>query len=235
MGNIEFYYWPTPNCWKVAIMLEELGVDYVLRPVNIGNGEQYSTAFTAISPNNRVPALSDDDPPFGGGPYHLFESAAILLYLGEKYGHLVPDDASRRYTCLQWTFWQMAGLGPMAGQAHHFRLYAPERIEYAVSRYTNECHRLYGVLNSRLRGREFLADEYSIADIACLPWIHRHQRQGQDPAEFPDLNDWYERLLDRPAVARGLAVATDLRDDSAFTSEAGRRILFGAGDTEESE
>ena len=210
-------------------MLVELGIDFELRPVDIGKGEQYSSAFSSVSPNNRVPAITDPEPRFGDTPVHLFESAAILMYLAEKHEVLIPRDPARRYACLEWLFWQMGGLGPMGGQAHHFRLYASEQIQYAITRYTNECHRLYGVMNTRLAGREFLADEYSIADIACLPWIYRHKRQGQDPAEFPALHAWYQQMLSRPAVIEGLALAADLRDEGAFTSDASREILFGAG------
>ena len=226
-GKIEFFFWPTPNCWKVSIMLEELGLDYVVRPVDIGKGEQYSSAFEAVSPNNKVPAITDHDPAFRGTPYSVFESAAILLYLGEKHARLIPSDPARRYDCLQWVFWQVGGLGPMGGQAHHFRLYASEQIPYAIERYTNECHRLYGVMDRRLINCHYLAEEYSIADIACFPWIHRHERQGQNMQDFPALARWYEEMLARPAVRKGLALAAELRDDAAFASGPGREILFG--------
>lgn len=228
-ADIEFFYWPTPNCWKVAIMLEELGAKYVVRPVDITAGHQYGASFTAISPNNRVPAISDPEPGFGGGPFHVFESGAILIYLADKFGRLVPDEPRARYECLEWLFWQMGGLGPMGGQAHHFRLYARERIDYAVDRYTNECRRLYGVMEKHLAGSGYLAGMYSIADIACLPWIYRHERQGIELEEFPAVHRWYNGLLDRPQVQAGFALGAELRDDSRFTSEAGRRILFGEG------
>jgi GST-like protein len=225
-GPIEFFYWPTPNCWKVAIMLEELGADYELTPVDIGRGDQYSPEFTAVCPNNRVPAISDPEPVFGKGPFTVFESGAILCYLAEKFGRFMPAEPQARYECFEWLFWQVGGLGPMGGQAHHFRLYASERIQYAIDRYTNECHRLYGVLESRLEDREFLVGSYGIADIACVPWIFRHERQGQRLEEFPALNRWYTTILSRPAVQAGFALAADLRDEAAFTSESARRVLF---------
>ena len=214
-------------------MLEELDAQYVLRPIDIGKGDQYAPTFTAINPNNRVPAIVDPVPLFGNEPFPVFESGAILVYLADKFGKLLPDDAAARYQCLQWLFWQVGGLGPMGGQAHHFRLYAKETIDYAVSRYTNECRRLYGVMEQRLESRQYLAGEYSIADIACLPWIYRHERQGIALEDFPALAAWYQRLFDRPAVNAGMTLAAELRDDSAFITETGRRILFGDGRTRE--
>ncbi len=225
--DLLLYYWPTPNGFKITIMLEELGVPYRLVPVDITAGDQYGEAFSRISPNHRIPALVDRAPVDGRPVARLFESGAILLYLAEKYGHLLPHGPQERSDCLQWLFWQVGGLGPMAGQAHHFRLYAPERIDYAIDRYTAECARLYGVLDERLHHRQFLAGEYSIADIACLPWIFRHERQGLKLEDFPGLHRWYEMLISRDPVRRGLEVAADLRDDSAFRSERGRQVLFG--------
>lgn len=228
---IEFYYWPTPNCWKVAILLEELGADYQLRPVDIGKGEQYESEYTLISPNNRVPAITDPEPPFGGGAYHLFESGAILEYLAEKFGRFLPSDPAGRYLCKQWLYWQMGGLGPMGGQAHHFRIYAREKIPYAIDRYTNECHRLYGVLDAQLsRTGGYVAGELSIADFACLPWIYRHKRQGQHLEAFPALFGWYQELMARPTVVKGFSLAASLRDEAAFTGGAGHDVLFGSSD-----
>lgn len=225
--DIEVFYWPTPNGFKITIMLEELALAYRITPIDITSGAQYSNEYTAVSPNNRIPAIRDYHPSDGSQVATIFESGAILLYLAEKYGKFLPQDSSARLTCLQWLFWQVGGLGPMAGQAHHFRLYAREKINYAIDRYTKECKRLYSVMERRLHGREFLADEYSIADIACLPWIYRHERQGQKLEDFPCLHSWYRSLMSRPSVISGLAVASDLRDDSAFTSDQGREVLFG--------
>lgn len=222
---IELHYWPTPNGWKVTIALEELGLPYTVRPVNIGRGEQFRPEFLAISPNNRMPAIVDHAPPGGGAPVSVFESGAILVYLAEKTGRLLPTELRARVEVLEWLFWQMAGLGPMAGQAHHFRHYAPAPIEYAVERYTNEVNRLYGVLDRRLEGRDFVAGDYSLADIAIFPWIVGWKRQGQDVAEFPHLERWLRALEKREAVQKGLAVGKELRipkmDDEA------RKHLFG--------
>jgi GST-like protein len=223
---IDLYYWPTPNGWKIAIMLEETGLPYRLLPVNIGRGEQFRPEFLAISPNNRMPAIVDPSPPDGGGPLSVFESGAILLYLGEKTGQLLPADLRGRYEVTQWVMWQMGGLGPMAGQAHHFRQYAPEKIAYAVDRYTNEVNRLYGVMNKRLADREFLAGAYSIADIAAFPWVIPWKNQGQDLAEFPHLQRWFQTMQARPAVARGLEVGKELRNTAGLDDEA-KKVLFG--------
>ena len=181
---IELYYWPTPNGWKITIMLEELGVPYEVKYVNIGKGEQFEPSFLKIAPNNRMPAIVDPEGP-GGKPISIFESGAILQYLGRKFGKFYPADERGRVEVDQWLFWQMGGLGPMAGQAHHFRQYAPEKIPYAIDRYTNECNRLYGVMNKRLADREFLAGDYSIADMACIGWVRPYKNQGQDLEEFP--------------------------------------------------
>ncbi len=224
---IDVYYWPTPNGFKVTIMLEELRVPYRIIPIDITAGDQYSNEYAELSANNKIPAIRDDDPGDGREVATLFESGAILLYLAEKYDRFLPDDVEARSQCMQWLFWQVGGLGPMGGQAHHFRLYAAEKITYAIDRYTAECQRLYDVMNRRLEGRNYLAEEYSIADLACLPWIFRHERQGQQLDIFPNLHRWYRNLMDREAVERGLNVAAQLRDDSAFTSDIGRQILFG--------
>jgi len=224
---IDLYYWPTPNGWKVSIALEELGLPYTLRPVNIGRGEQFEPDFLAISPNNRMPAIVDREPADGGEPLPVFESGAILIYLAEKTGELMPKEARGRKTVLEWLMWQMGGLGPMLGQAHHFRGYAPERIEYGVERYTNEANRLYGVLDRRLEGRAWIADAYSIADIACWPWIVPYERQGQSLDDFPNVKAWFERMQARPAVERGFAVGRELRDANKGMDEEAKKILFG--------
>ena len=205
---IELHYWPTPNGWKVTVMLEELGVPYEVRLVDIGAGEQFAPDFLAIAPNNRMPAIVDPDGP-DGEPISIFESGAILLYLARKFGRFYPSGERARVACEEWLMWQMGGLGPMAGQAHHFRLFAPEPVPYAVERYVKETRRLYGVMERRLDGRDFLADDYTIADMACVGWVSRHERQTIDLAEFPNVRAWFERMLARPAVARGLAVGKD--------------------------
>jgi|SRR5690554_793505 len=219
---IELHYWPTPNGFKISIMLEELGVPYDVHYVNIGKGDQFKPEFLKISPNNRMPAIIDPEGP-GGEPISVFESGAILQYLGRKFGQFYPTDERARVEVEQWLFWQMGGLGPMAGQAHHFRNYAKEKIEYAIKRYTDECNRLYGVMNKRLADREFLAGDYSIADMASVGWVKSHEGQGQDLNDFPNLKRWYETLLARPAVARGLAVGEEMR--RPMTDEE-KEILF---------
>ncbi|MBS9719919.1 glutathione S-transferase N-terminal domain-containing protein [Tianweitania sp. BSSL-BM11] len=221
---IELHYWPTPNGWKVSIMLEELGVPYDLKLVNIGKGEQFEPSFLAISPNNRMPAIVDPEGP-DGQPISVFESGAILQYLGRKFGKFYPSDERSRVEVDQWLFWQMGGLGPMAGQAHHFRQYAPEKIEYGINRYTNEVNRLYGVMNKRLADRDYLAGEYSIADMACVGWIKPYKNQGQDLNDFPNLKRWFEAVTARPAVERGLAVAIEARSNLADDKEA-QKIMF---------
>jgi GST-like protein len=223
---IDLFYWPTPNGWKIAIMLEETGLPYRVVPVNIGRGEQFRPEFLAISPNNRMPAIVDPSPPDGGGPLSVFESGAILLYLGEKTGQFLPADLRGRYEVTQWVMWQMGGLGPMAGQAHHFRQYAPSMLPYAVDRYTNEVNRLYGVMNKRLADREFLAGAYSVADMAAFPWVVPWKNQGQDLADFPHLQRWFQTMQARPAVARGLEVGKDLRTAAGLDEEA-KKVLFG--------
>jgi GST-like protein len=223
---IDLYTWPTPNGHKVHIALEELGLDYQVQPINIGQGDQFGEAFLKISPNNKIPAMIDHDGP-GGEPVSVFESGAILLYLVEKTGGLIPSDPRARLETLEWLMFQMGGLGPMLGQAHHFRQYAPEPIDYAIARYTNEASRLYGVLDRRLADRSWLAGEmYTIADIACFPWIRPYENQGQSLDDYPHLKRWFEAIAGRPAVERGVAVLADARppqlDDTA------KEQLFGA-------
>jgi GSH-dependent disulfide-bond oxidoreductase len=222
---IDLYYWPTPNGWKISIMLEECGLPYSLIPVNIGKGDQFKPEFLAISPNNRMPAIVDPEGP-GGKPISVFESGAILQYLGRKTGKFYPADERGRVEVDQWLFWQMGGFGPMLGQTHHFRLYAPEKIPYAVERYTNEANRLYGVLNKRLAGRDFIAGDYSIADMACIGWALGWERQGQDLKQFPNVADWIERLKARPAVQRGLKVAEELRKPPEQRTPEEHALLF---------
>jgi GST-like protein len=221
---IDLHYWPTPNGWKITIMLEETGLPYRVVPVNIGRGEQFKADFLAISPNNRMPAVVDHDPPGGGAPISVFESGAILLYLGDKSGKFLPQDVRGRAEVTQWLMWQMGGLGPMAGQAHHFRTYAPEKIPYAIDRYTKEVNRLHGVMNRRLADREFLAGAYSIADMAAFPWVTAPDAQGQE--EFPHLHRWYEAMKARPAVQRALDVGKELRSPGPMDDEA-KKVLFG--------
>ncbi|HUN50835.1 MAG TPA: glutathione S-transferase N-terminal domain-containing protein [Candidatus Sulfotelmatobacter sp.] len=203
---IDLYTWGTPNGRKVSVALEELGLQYQVFPINITKNEQFAPDFLRISPNNKIPAIVDHEPPWGGGPYALFESGAILVYLADKTGKLIPPGPRGRYDCLQWLMFQMGGLGPMLGQAHHFRRFAPEQLPYAIKRYTDETARLYGVLNKRLGEAEYLAGDYSIADIASYPWIARHEWQGQKLEDFPNLKRWYEANAARPAVKRGFEV-----------------------------
>jgi GST-like protein len=199
---IDLYYWTTPNGHKITIFLEEAGLPYRIHPINIAKNEQFAPDFLAIAPNNRIPAIVDHEPQGGGEPIPLFESGAILLYLAEKTGRFIPADVRGRADMLQWLFWQMAGLGPMAGQNHHFGTFAPEKIPYAIDRYVKETARLYGVLNKRLADREFVAGAYSIADMASYPWIVSHERQSQNLDDFPHLKRWFETITARPAVVR---------------------------------
>lgn len=224
---IQLFYWPTPNGWKISIMLEECGLPYEVVPVNIAKGDQFKPDFLAISPNNKMPAIIDPEGP-DGAPISIFESGAILQYLGRKTGLFYPLDERGRVGVDQWLFWQMGGLGPMAGQAHHFRIYAPEKIPYAIDRYTNEVHRLYGVMNTQLKDREYLAGAYSIADMACYGWAKLWQRQGQDIAEFPHFARWLAAVAARPAVKRGLAVnAEDRGKIDLATDKDAQKVLFG--------
>lgn len=222
---IEVYSWPTPNGHKVHIMLEECALPYKAIPVNIGAGEQFRTEFLAISPNNKIPALVDPHGP-DGKPISLFESGAILVYLAGKTGRFLPGTDREKYEVLQWLMFQMGGVGPMLGQAHHFRMYAPEKIEYAINRYTNEARRLYGVIDKRLSQSPWLGGKsYSIADIATFPWLRSWENQGIVLDDYPHLKDWFQRIAQRPAVQRGVKVLADLR--KPITDDKAREVLFG--------
>ena len=223
---IELYYWTTPNGHKITIFLEEAGMDYEIHPVNISTGEQFAEAFLRIAPNNRIPAIRDTAPADGGAPISIFESGAILEYLAEKSGNFLPAVPRDKYNVLQWLYWQMAGLGPMAGQNHHFVQYAPERIPYAMERYVKETNRLYGVLNKQLADKEYIAGAYSIADMACYPWIVPYERQQQNLDDFPNLKRWFNAMAARPAVQRAYARAKEVNEASTVTPES-RTILFG--------
>lgn len=224
---IDLHYWPTPNGWKISIMLEECGLPYRLIPVNIGKGEQFTPEFLAISPNNRMPAIVDDEPIGGGESLAVFESGAILIYLAEKTGLFMPTDAHGRSQVLQWLMWQMGGLGPMAGQNGHFLLYAPEKIPYAIDRYGKEVNRLYGVLDNQLKrtGAFVAGAQYSIADMAIFPWIRTHKAQNVSLDDFPNVQRWYNALFLRPAVKLGLGLGKELRAGSI--SDDARKALFG--------
>ncbi|WP_413200229.1 glutathione binding-like protein [Nostoc piscinale] len=222
---IELYYWTTPNGHKITIFLEEAEIPYKIVPINIGAGDQFQPDFLKISPNNRIPAIVDHEPADGGAPVSIFESGAILLYLAEKTGKLIPADFRKRVEVLQWLFWQMAGLGPMAGQNHHFSSYAPEKIEYAINRYVNETGRLYAVLNKQLADKEFIAGDYSIADIAAYPWIVPYERQGQKLEDFPNIKRWFETIKARPATVRAYEKAEAFKNQ-ALDVEKSRSLLF---------
>jgi len=223
---IDLHYWTTPNGHKITIFLEEAALAYKVIAVNIGKGEQFTPGFLQIAPNNRIPAIVDHAPADGGAPISLFESGAILVYLAEKTGTFMAGDVRGRAETLQWLFWQMGGLGPMAGQNHHFNRYAPEKIPYAMERYIKETNRLYGVLNKRLADREFMAGPYSIADMASYPWIVPHEAQGQNLDDFPHLKRWFDAIGQRPAVKRAYAVADQFKSAPVMTDEA-KKILFG--------
>ena len=223
---IDLYYWTTPNGHKITIYLEETGLAYKIIPVNISKGDQLKPEFLTISPNNRIPAIVDREPTGGGAPVAVFESGAILQYLAEKTGKLMPSNLRGRYEVIQWLSWQMGGLGPMAGQNHHFSQYAPEKIPYAIDRYVRETNRLYGVLNKHLADRAFIAGDYSIADIAAYPWIVPHQRQGQRLEDFPHLKRWFEAIRSRPATVRAYDKAREINTQPVVTDES-RRMLFG--------
>jgi GST-like protein len=224
---IDVYFWMTPNGYKVTIALEELGMPYNVIPINIGKGDQFKPEFLKISPNNKIPAMVDSDGP-GGKPISLFESGAILIYLAEKSGKLMPQEPRGRYNVLEWLMFQMASVGPMLGQAHHFRRYAPEQIQYAIDRYTNEARRIYNVIDKRLGEAPYLAGEYSIADIATYPWLRPHRWQGQELENFPNLKRWYDALEQRPAVQKGCAVmAEHLHSQSQKPDKESWQTLFG--------
>jgi GSH-dependent disulfide-bond oxidoreductase len=223
---IDCYTWPTPNGHKIHIMLEECGLPYTAIPINIGQGDQFQADFLKISPNNKIPAITDPDGP-DGKTIHLFESGAILLYLAEKTQRFLPQDARQKYACLQWLMWQMGGFGPMLGQAHHFRIYAPSKIDYAFDRYTNEAKRLYGVLDKHLSTHQYLcADEYTIADMAIFPWTRSTQNQGIEWADFPHVKRWHDAIAARPAVQKGVAVLADLR--KPLIDDKAKEALFGS-------
>jgi len=223
---IDLFYWTTPNGHKITIFLEEAEVAYRIVPVDIGKGDQFKPDFLKIAPNNRIPAIVDTAPADGGAPITVFESGAILQYLAEKTGRFLPQDLRARFEVMQWLFWQMGGLGPMAGQNHHFVQYAPERIAYAVERYVNETNRLYGVLDQRLADRDYVAGDYSIADMAIYPWIVPYKKQMQSLEDFPHLKRWFERIAARPAVERAYQRAREI-NAKPVVSEASRAILFG--------
>jgi GSH-dependent disulfide-bond oxidoreductase len=227
---IDLYYWPTPNGHKIALFLEETGMPYTIVPINIGTGEQFTPHFLSISPNNRMPAIVDHTPLERGAPVSVFESGAILLYLAEKTEQFIANDLRGRMEVLQWLFWQMGGLGPMLGQNHHFNRYAPEKIPYAIDRYVRETARLYGVLNTRLADREFIAGPYSIADMAAYPWIVPHEAQGQNLADFPNVQRWFEAIKGRPATVRAYERGAQISTSTTMSEDA-KKILFGQGAT----
>ena len=223
---IDLYYWTAPNGHKITLFLEETGLPHRIVPANIGKGEQFAVDFLKIAPKNRIPAILDHQPADGGVPQALFESGAILLYLADKTGQFIAPDLRGRNETIQWLFWQMAGLGPMAGQNHHFTQYAPQPIPYAIERYVKETARLYAVLDKHLAGREFIASNYSIADMACYPWIVPHQKQGQNLDDFPELKRWFESIRERPATQRAYALAKQINPAPVVTEDA-KRVLFG--------
>src|SRR5258708_4890775 len=223
---IDIYYWPTPNGHKVTIFLEEADVAYEIRAIDISAGDQFKPEFLALAPNNRIPAIVDRQPVDSGQPISVFESGAILVYLANKVGRFLPSDLRGRTTVLEWLFWQVGGLGPMAGQNHHCSQYAPRRLSYATNRYVNETNRLYGVLDQRLADREWIADAYSIADMACYPWVVPWKKQGQNLDAFPNLRRWFDAMRSRPAVIRAYDRAMPWVSRSAVTAE-GKKLLFG--------
>ncbi len=225
---IDLHYWTTPNGHKITIFLEEAELPYNIVPVNIGRGDQFEEAFLRISPNNRIPAIVDHAPSDGGEPISVFESGAILLYLADKTGRFIPSELRGRVQVLEWLMWQMGGLGPMLGQNHHFRNYAPEKLPYAIDRYVKEAERLYGILNERLEGREYICGDYSIADMACYPWVVPYERQGQNIDEFPEVKRWMQAMEARPAVQRAYAKAKEINTGSTVNEQT-RAVLFGQG------
>ena len=226
---IELYYWTTPNGHKITIFLEESGVPYKITPINIGKGEQFDKEFLQHSPNNKIPAIIDTQPADGSDAISVFESGAILQYLAEKTGQFLPTEIRAKYEVLQWLNWQMGGLGPMAGQNHHFNFYAPETIPYAQERYTKETSRLYAVLDKRLGDREFIAGKYSIADMACYPWIVPYERQKQDINQFPNLKRWFETMAARPAVIKAYEIPSQILPEAKPFTEEEKKVLFGQG------
>ncbi len=224
---LDLYYWTTPNGHKITLFLEETGLPYSIHLVDIGSGAQFEPEFLAIAPNNRIPAIVDHAPSDGGQAISIFESGAILQYLAEKTGQFLSSDLRVRTETLQWLYWQMGGLGPMAGQNHHFSVYAPIKIDYAIDRYVRETGRLYGVLNKQLQDRDYIAGEYSIADMACYPWIVSHERQQQDLTQFPHLLRWYERIGERPATQRAYDLVEKHNPNAGTHSDAAKKILFG--------
>ncbi len=224
---IDLHYWPTPNGHKITLMLEETGLDYTIHPVDIGKGEQFQPDFLKIAPNNRMPAIVDHAPSVGDAPIAVFESGAILQYLAEKTGKFGGDDLRGRTEVNQWLMWQMGGLGPMLGQNHHFNIYAPEKIPYAMERYVKETNRLYGVLDRRLDGRDFVAGDYSIADMAAYPWIVPHEAQGQTLSDFPNVKRWFEAIAERPATVAAYAKGKAINDARTPMSDEAKKVLFG--------
>jgi GST-like protein len=225
---IDLFFWPTGNGKKITIMLEEVGLEYRIVPINIGKGDQHTPEFLALSPNNKMPAMIDHD--VDGAAIRMFESGAILVYLAEKTGQLLPSDIRGRFKVLQWLFWQVGGLGPIAGQAHYFLKYAPQKNEEGMTRFRNETARLYAVMDRQLGKEQYLAGEYSIADIAAWPWVFRYDWQGQDLNDFPNVKRWFDAIAERPAVARGAKVGADLVDRSVQMSDEEKKLLFGLDD-----
>ncbi|MDB5446830.1 MAG: thiol:disulfide oxidoreductase [Phenylobacterium sp.] len=229
--GLEVLYGPTPNCWKVTIMLEECGLPYAIRPILLSQGDQFQPDFLEVSPNNRIPAMIDHAPAGGGAPLAIFESGAILLYLAEKTGRFLPQDLAGRYAAIQWVMWQMAGLGPMLGQHGHFRLYAEDKIPYAIDRFRGEAKRLYSVLDRQLArtGAYVAGPEYGIADMACFPWVMTHKAQGFTLDDWPDVKRWFAELRGREALQRGLAVGQDIFTNAPAATPEMRRKMFGIG------
>ena len=224
---IDLYYWTTPNGHKITLFLEEAGLEYTVHPINIGKGDQFAPDFLKIAPNNRIPAIVDNKPNDHGDAISVFESGAILQYLAEKTGKFMSTDLRKKTSTLEWLNWQMGGLGPMAGQNHHFGQYAPEKIEYAINRYVKETARLYGVLDRRLQDREFIVDSYSIADMACYPWVVPHERQMQNLDDFPNLKRWFDAIAARPATQRAYALVEQVNPGQPPNNDEAKKILFG--------
>ncbi|EAZ92833.1 glutathione binding-like protein [Crocosphaera chwakensis] len=225
---IDLYYWTTPNGHKITIFLEEAQLDYEIKLINIAKGEQFSPEFLEISPNNRIPAIIDHSPENSGQPISIFESGAILFYLAKKTKRFLPTDIRGEIDVMQWLFWQMGGLGPMLGQNHHFSQYAPEKVPYAINRYVKETERLYGVLDEQLKDKEYIAKDYSIADMAVYPWIVPHQQQKQNLSDFPNIKRWFESIQNRPAVQTAYEIAKNLKTEATITEDS-KKILFGQG------